>query len=99
MLPNLIGYGTFVSEMFWQKPNQMKTYSGTIFSNSDRAHKALIHKKSNKKFSLMKFLRSSSGTAFAVSAAFDSVDHDILLRNLSTPLGLSGNFLDWLGCF
>ena len=34
-----------------------------------------------------------------VSAAFDSVDHDILLRRLSVSFGLSGNFLDWLGSF
>jgi hypothetical protein len=32
---------------------------------------------------------------FAVSTAFDTVDHDIILRRLSTSFGLSGNFLDW----
>src|SRR5678815_2225443 len=33
---------------------------------------------------------------FAVSTAFDTVDHDIILRRLSTSFGLSGNFLDWI---
>ena len=36
---------------------------------------------------------------FDVSAAFDTVDHDILQKRLSTSFGLSGNFLDWLGSF
>jgi hypothetical protein len=36
---------------------------------------------------------------FDVRAAFDTVDHDILLRRLSTSFGLSGNFLDWFGSF
>src|SRR5688572_16053119 len=33
---------------------------------------------------------------FAVSTTFDTVDHDIILRRLSTSFGLSGNFLDWI---
>src|SRR5688572_19123571 len=33
---------------------------------------------------------------FAVSTAFDTVDHDIILRRQSTSFGLSGNFLDWI---
>ena len=33
---------------------------------------------------------------FAVSTAFDTVDHDIILRRLSTSFGLSGNFLTGL---
>jgi ribonuclease P/MRP protein subunit RPP40 len=33
---------------------------------------------------------------FDVSAAFDTVDHDILLTRLSISFGISGNFLNWL---
>ena len=36
---------------------------------------------------------------FDVSAAFDSVDHDILLLRLSTSFGLSSKPLDWLRSF
>ena len=36
---------------------------------------------------------------FDVSAAFDTVDHDILLKRLNVSFGLSGNFLEWIGSF
>ena len=36
---------------------------------------------------------------FDVSAAFDTVDHEILLKRLQISFGLSGNFLSWLGSF
>ena len=36
---------------------------------------------------------------FDVSAAFDTVDHDILLERLHVTFGLSGVFLEWLGSF
>src|ERR1043165_10094523 len=36
---------------------------------------------------------------FDVSAAFDTVDHGILLMRLSASFGVSGNLLDWLGSF
>ena len=36
---------------------------------------------------------------FDVSAAFDTVDHDILLKRLHVTFGLSGNFLEWIGSF
>ena len=32
-----------------------------------------------------------------VSAAFDDVDNEILLKRLEIPLGLCGNFLSWVG--
>lgn len=35
---------------------------------------------------------------FDVSAAFDTVDNEILFRRLQI-FGLSGNFLNWLDCF
>src|SRR6218665_285501 len=34
-----------------------------------------------------------------VSAAFDTVDHEILLKRLQLSFGLSGNFLTWLASF
>src|SRR6218665_1812116 len=33
---------------------------------------------------------------FDVSAAFDTVDHEILLKRLEISFGLSGNFLSWV---
>src|SRR6218665_3769127 len=36
---------------------------------------------------------------FDVSAAFDTVDHEILLKRLEISFGLSGNFLSWVGSF
>ena len=36
---------------------------------------------------------------FDVSAAFDTVDHEILLDRLKISFGLSGTFLHWLGSF
>src|ERR1700733_7399435 len=36
---------------------------------------------------------------FDVSAAFDTVDHDILLKRLQISFGISGNFLNWLDSF
>lgn len=33
------------------------------------------------------------------NAAFDTVDHGILFRRLSTSVGLSGAFLKWLASF
>src|SRR6218665_1040982 len=36
---------------------------------------------------------------FDVSAAFDTVDHEILLKRLDISFGLSGNFLSWVGSF
>src|SRR6218665_3550133 len=36
---------------------------------------------------------------FDVSAAFDTVDHEILLKRLQLSFGLSGNFLTWLASF
>src|SRR6218665_4151617 len=36
-------------------------------------------------------------TLFDVSAAFDTVDYDILLMQLHITLGVSGNFLDLIG--
>ena len=36
---------------------------------------------------------------FDVSAAFDTVDHEILLKRLHVSFGLSGNFLEWIGSF
>jgi len=34
-----------------------------------------------------------------VSAAFDCVDHDILLHRLQSSFGLAGKVLDWLRSF
>ena len=36
---------------------------------------------------------------FDVSAAFDTVDHEILLDRLKISFGLSGTFLHWVGSF
>src|SRR6218665_1927602 len=36
---------------------------------------------------------------FDVSAAFDTVDHEILRKRLEISFGLSGNFLSWVGSF
>ena len=36
---------------------------------------------------------------FDVSAAFDTVDHDILLKRLHATFGLCVGFLDWLSSF
>src|SRR6218665_3929565 len=36
---------------------------------------------------------------FDVSAAFDNVDLDILLKRLNVTFGLSGSFLGWIGSF
>src|SRR6218665_1157051 len=36
---------------------------------------------------------------FDVSAAFDTVDHEILLKRLQLSFGLSGNFIAWLASF
>ena len=36
---------------------------------------------------------------FDVSAAFDTLDHEILLQRLSVSFGLSGNMLGWLTSF
>src|SRR6218665_3067150 len=36
---------------------------------------------------------------FDVSASFDTVDHEILLKRLQLSFGLSGNFLTWLASF
>src|SRR6218665_1062724 len=36
---------------------------------------------------------------FDVSAAFDTVDHEILLKRLQLSFSLSGNFLTWLASF
>src|SRR6218665_1059925 len=36
---------------------------------------------------------------FDVSATFDTVDHEILLKRLEISFGLSGNFLSWVGSF
>src|SRR6218665_861163 len=36
---------------------------------------------------------------FDVSAAFDTVDHNILLKRLNVTIGLSGSFLGWIGSF
>src|SRR6218665_2753967 len=36
---------------------------------------------------------------FDVSAAFDTFDHEILLKRLEISFGLSGNFLSWVGSF
>ena len=41
----------------------------------------------------------SEVTLFDVSAAFDTVDHQILLQRLSISFGLSGNILGWLASF
>jgi len=34
-----------------------------------------------------------------ISAAFDSIDHDILLERLGTDFGISGSALGWLRSF
>ena len=34
-----------------------------------------------------------------MSAAFDTVDHDILLRRLETSFGLTGSVISWLSSF
>ena len=31
-----------------------------------------------------------------LSAAFDTIDHDVLLSRLETKLGISGNVLQWM---
>ena len=36
---------------------------------------------------------------FDVSAAFDTVDHEILLERLNVSFGLTGNFLEWITSF
>src|SRR6218665_724226 len=36
---------------------------------------------------------------FDVSAAFDTVNHEILIKRLAISFGLSGNFFSWVGSF
>ena len=38
-------------------------------------------------------------TLFDISAAFDTVDHQILIKRLSVSFGLSGLPLDWITAF